>query len=420
MGKKKNKKVTDGAGGAAGCVTARDTSFLEQQQRLLDECRPNPAASTGGSSGSDARSSCVKRNPAAAQDAVGTRSRLVDDGETSVDAVIRQQQRLLDQASQGGPAVYNASAVQASAASNADVFQVRRVRFGARSNVPVLMQGRNGPCALLAVANGLLLRGTLNLNDDEKALSSEELIHRLATLCETLNAKSMRDDAAFRQGVSQVVERLPKLLDGLLLNCRFSSCVDFEYTLDLGLFDLFGLRLFHAWVCPEVANIACSWNALAEALAVSYEIRMALESDSERSTTPAEDEKLAQGYWLDEWLEETRTQTTPRGIQELATLVNDREVGVFFRNNHFSTIYKHGNDVLCALLTDESFEDVESAVWETIDMDCGVILDASFAPLEVQQRIKMKTQIRPRSILGVATVAVKPRIARAATDGARA
>eukprot|EP00927_Polykrikos_kofoidii_P067611 TRINITY_DN63051_c0_g1_i1.p1 TRINITY_DN63051_c0_g1~~TRINITY_DN63051_c0_g1_i1.p1 ORF type:complete len:484 (-),score=67.41 TRINITY_DN63051_c0_g1_i1:432-1883(-) len=262
-----------------------------------------------------------------------------------------------------------------------EIFAIRRIRFR-HAQVPVLLQSHNGPCALLAVANALLLRGTLQLEDDEVELGSEDLLFRLQELCETLNAKAIREDANFRENVSQVVSRLPQLLDGLLLNCRFGACSDFEFTPELGLFDLFNLRLFHAWVEPDVVAKAdaSSYNVLAERLAVCAELRTHLETAG-REPTLAENETLARGLWLEQWLDETRTQATPRGLQNFLAAVDECEVCVFFRNNHFNTVYKQSQRVLCALLTDVSFEHVPSAVWESIELDgtSGHLMNADFA-----------------------------------------
>lgn len=291
-------------------------------------------------------------------------------------ATIERQRELLEAATAAAAGAEAATA----AAGGAEAFTVRRVDFLGRQ-VPVLLQSRNGPCALLAVANGLLLRGTLKLKDGEDAVSSEWLLSQLAHLCETLNARAAEENANVREAVSQVVDRLPHLLDGLVLNCRFGSCSDFEYTADLGLFDMFGLQLYHAWVAPEVAEVASSWNALSEYLAACAELRAMLDREG-RPREPGEDEILARGLWLEEWLEEAGAQATPRGLRELLEAVGEREVCVLFRNNHFCTIYKPQPGELCALLTDEVFSSIAAAVWESVEDDCGPgrILGADFRP----------------------------------------
>lgn len=56
------------------------------------------------------------------------------------------------------------------------------------------------------------------------------------------------------------------------------------------------------------------------------------------------------------WLEATQSQLTVHGICELQASLADGELGVFFRNNHFSTITKR-NGELYILATDLGFAD---------------------------------------------------------------
>lgn len=262
-----------------------------------------------------------------------------------------------------------------------EVFTVRRISFNGRK-VPTLLQNRDGPCALLAVANGLLLRGTLELDRDQVLVSADALISLLVKLCEDLNKSSMKRDANAHTGVSEVVGRLPILLGGLLLNCGFSSCTDFEFTVDLGLFDFLGLRLYHTWVAPEIHEVTPTYNALSEHLAVCSELR----SDLDRHggvPTPVQDERLAQGFWLEQWLQDHRSQSTRQGLVDLQAAVKNQEICVLFRNNHFNTVYKANDEVICALLTDSWFEEELTAVWESVELDgcSGHILGSDFRPM---------------------------------------
>ena len=43
----------------------------------------------------------------------------------------------------------------------------------------------------------------------------------------------------------------------------------------------------------------------------------------------------------EEFLNRTSHQLTYHGLSELASTVKDNQLTVFFRNNHFSTLYKH-------------------------------------------------------------------------------
>lgn len=206
------------------------------------------------------------------------------------------------------------------------------------------------------------------MGDDEDFIAGDELIRRLANLCQELNAKAMQIDENAVATVMRVVERLPKLMDGLLVNCRFSGCKDFEYFGDMDLFDVFGLKLYHAWVEPEIAKIVSSWNVLEERLVVCAELRMALEREG-RKPTETEDATLTQGLLLAEWSEDTCMQATARGLEELSNALHEDDVAVLFRNNHFSAICKPSQAPTCALITDIAFEDLPSAVWESVELN---------------------------------------------------
>merc|ERR1740129_906380 len=391
MGKSKKKKGPSGGrsepshvGGAAGSgasvAESHEEAFVVEQRRLLEECQRSRAAAEGR----------------AAEDVIERQRRLLEEASSAVTAAAPGGGGGGGSGggSGGGGAAAPSSAASAAATAAAvpgagaaadvgDVFSVRRVKFFGRK-VPVLLQNRNGPCALLAATNCLLLRGIMTLRDDERSVAGEDHVSRLAALSRRLNAKGIDEDANVSGAVEKMIERLPGLLEGLLLNCRFGGCKDFECTEDLALFDKFGLPLYHAWVDSDVAKVAASWNALTERLVVCAEIRDNLERER-RQPTPDEDARLAEGVWLEDWLEETRAQSTPRGLRELTASVGEREVCVLFRNNHFCTLFKPRSEALCALLTDVSFESMASAVWEQIGLDgCGAstILDADFRAVE--------------------------------------
>ena len=40
------------------------------------------------------------------------------------------------------------------------------------------------------------------------------------------------------------------------------------------------------------------------------------------------------------FLDESASQLTYHGLAELSSTINEEQMAVFFRNNHFSTIYK--------------------------------------------------------------------------------
>lgn len=99
---------------------------------------------------------------------------------------------------------------------------------------------------------------------------------------------------------------------------------------------------------------------------------------------------------IENFLERSASQLTYHGLSELITSMEDDEIGVLFRNNHFSTIYKvflfqcagcynyanfktitmlqHQKELL-QLVTDQGFLGEPSVVWETL---CSIDGDGQF------------------------------------------
>jgi len=266
-----------------------------------------------------------------------------------------------------------------------EAFQVRRIEF-LGEQVPVLLQNRNGPCALLAIANGLLLRGSWNIGERETSITSVDLVSRLSYLCEEMNFQAMQENFTLAQSVREVVSTMPKLLDGLLVNCDFGSCTSFQdcssTLVGTGLFKLFKLQLYHVWVDPEVHKVVPTWNDLQDLLAKAAEVQSLRSQD----LSPEDEELLTKAALLQEWWEANRAQSTDRGLKELQKQVQTGEVCVLFRNNHFCTVYRPGRNSpcphCCTLLTDECFQESASPVWETLTVEESQFLDAFFCPME--------------------------------------
>jgi hypothetical protein len=131
----------------------------------------------------------------------------------------------------------------------------------------------------------------------------------------------------------------------------FFSVDKFEYTRECIIFDLLNIQLFHGWLIdPQdtelqtiVAADAPSYNQLAE--------KMIRQRQSEREELVREsnsNETLRflsylyhSGLLIEQFLDENRSQLTHYGILQLNQTMRDNQLAVFFRNNHFSTIWKN-------------------------------------------------------------------------------
>lgn len=118
----------------------------------------------------------------------------------------------------------------------------------------MVLQVVNGPCPIIALCSVLFLRGELVLKADVHEVSFEQLCALLRDhLQRSVQAVALRPGASEEavanalQNLEEVSALLPRLEQGLDINVRFSSPAAFEFTPELSLFDLAGVRLLHGW-----------------------------------------------------------------------------------------------------------------------------------------------------------------------------
>eukprot|EP01006_Ploeotia_vitrea_P014819 TRINITY_DN4060_c0_g1_i1.p1 TRINITY_DN4060_c0_g1~~TRINITY_DN4060_c0_g1_i1.p1 ORF type:complete len:573 (+),score=95.64 TRINITY_DN4060_c0_g1_i1:71-1789(+) len=100
----------------------------------------------------------------------------------------------------------------------------------------------------------------------------------------------------------------------------------------------------------------------------------------------SEAELAQQGTYIRLFLETTSTQVTPYGLQQLRKVVPPCKPAMFFRNNHFSTIYKHTNGNLYGLVTDIGYSMEPFVVWETLEAATSEFFSHDFIPTEYARR----------------------------------
>jgi hypothetical protein len=74
---------------------------------------------------------------------------------------------------------------------------------------------------------------------------------------------------------------------------------------------------------------------------------------------------LREGQLIEKFISKTASQLTFAGLCELHQHLRDNQLCVFFRNNHFSTLFKYKGD-LYNLITDAGYSH-EPIVWEKLD-----------------------------------------------------
>ena len=153
---------------------------------------------------------------------------------------------------------------------------------------------------------------------------------------------------------------------------KFNAVDAFEFTPELVIFDLLSIQLFHGWlVDPQLNEVH---NAVGH-LTYNTLVEKAISGNEPEAS-------IAQHF-----LEETASQLTIHGLCELNTSVKEGTLCVFFRNNHFSTLFKRKNE-LFLLATDQGFIKESNVVWETlssIDGD-GHFVDEHFVTIRANNQ----------------------------------
>lgn len=167
----------------------------------------------------------------------------------------------------------------------------------------------------------------------------------------------------YDHNVSEAIAVLPKFQTGVDVNPRFTNIRKFEYTSDMILFDLIGLNVVHGWLIDpirekEVFQIVqhMTYNQLVEKVIQAQNRR---HSSSDEGLT-----QYQQGMLIENFLSDNASQLTEYGLDELKKGINDGDVCILFRNNHFSTLYRHKDKLYC-LVTDQGFRH-EAIYWEEL------------------------------------------------------
>ena len=248
-------------------------------------------------------------------------------------------------------------------------YLIKRVREGQS----VAMQSHNGPCPLLALCNCLFLSQRADPPAGIQWANTQQLASIVA---EVLLARGQQSpsDANLQQTLSDAIALLPSLEKGLDVNVGFSGPSQFEFTPQIALFDLCGVRLFHCWAIDPQDPRTPTIQKLKYNDAV----------------VRAKDDTVIQT-----WLEETGgVQCTSYGLICVAEQLRESELAVLFRSSHFSVIHKHQGRVF-NLVTDVGYSDSE-VVWESVDGIDGdsSFFTAKFAPFVSEEEKKQKKALK--------------------------
>ncbi|MEE6502944.1 hypothetical protein FKM82_004688 [Ascaphus truei] len=255
------------------------------------------------------------------------------------------------------------------------VYHIKWIRWKEQST-PIVTQNENGPCPLLAIMNVLLLAWKVKLPPMIEMITAEQLMEYLGDYILDAKPKEISEVQRlnYEQNMSDAMAILHKLQTGLDVNVKFTGVGVFEYTPECIVFDLLDIPLYHGWlVDPQIAEVVtalgnCSYNQLVEKIISCKQ--------SENS------ELVSEGFVAEQFLNGTATQLTYHGLCELTSTVQEGELCVFFRNNHFTTMTKYKGQ-LYLLVTDQGFLTEENIIWESLHNVDG---DGNFCDSEFHLR----------------------------------
>ncbi|EZF34286.1 hypothetical protein H109_03268 [Trichophyton interdigitale MR816] len=246
---------------------------------------------------------------------------------------------------------------------------------------PILVQNENGPCPLLALVNGLVLRSQINAQTPLiRALHSRERIS-LGLLIQALFDEliSSPDGNNELPDIEALSVFLTMLHTGMNVNPRLTPILHpptpgtFLKTRDIELYSTFNLPLVHGWTAAPSSPTHEAMLRVAEYhddIQLLHFKREDLESRAINTGSLAPDEQQ-----LFEDIDTIQrfvtvdhpTQLSPFGLQHLERSIPAGSICVLFRNDHFATLFKHPHsNQLFTLVTDAGYASHAEIVWESL------------------------------------------------------
>lgn len=276
-----------------------------------------------------------------------------------------------------------------------ELYPIKRIRWydaitRQMRESPILTQNINGPCPLLALVNALVLSTPAGLETEfvEYLRTKEQL--SLGRLVDVVIDELMSGRRGTELGdvpelyrfliglqtgmnVNPMFVHDPEASDGSTTQSTLSSSKPggFENTRDMRLYRTFNVPLLHGWL-PEPGSEA--YNAFGR-VAKTYESAQLVQFQEEELDAKlqteglnAEEQRLFTDiHAIKEFLSQWPTQLTDYGLRNMQEAIQPGQVGILFRNDHFSTLYKnpHTNELM-TLVTDQGYSTHDEIVWESL------------------------------------------------------
>jgi ubiquitin carboxyl-terminal hydrolase MINDY-1/2 len=265
----------------------------------------------------------------------------------------------------------------------AETYAIRHINWtdytGQLRESPVLVQSRNGPCPLLALVNGLIMRSDRKAQPPiVRALQTRENIS-LGLLIQALFDELVTYSNEELPDIEALSRFLTMLHTGMNVNPRLTlgspaALGSFFETKDIQLYDSFKVPLVHGWIATPASGVHDSMVRVAQYYEDIQLLRFRKEEIEDRvfrngaTLTPDEERLMNDIQTIDQFVNiENTTQLTEFGLDHLGKTLPPGSVSILFRNDHFSTLYKHPQSgQLFTLITDAGYADHAEVVWESL------------------------------------------------------
>ncbi|KAI0429792.1 hypothetical protein F5Y09DRAFT_309398 [Xylaria sp. FL1042] len=263
---------------------------------------------------------------------------------------------------------------------------------------PIIVQNANGPCPLVALVNALTLTTPADQTHANlvEALGSREqvsLSFLLEVVVDELMSSRHTESDTPLPDMSELYGFLQGLHTGMNVNPRFIPSPEavaahgrtspshggggipgtFENTRDMELYATFRIPLIHGWLPPRddlayeaLKRRASSYDDAQNLLFHEEELEEKF-SNSQTGLTEEEQQLYQDIITIKSFLSTTATQLTQSGLNVITQSIKPGEVSILFRNDHFSTLYRHPQTLqLFTLVTDAGYFTHDEVVWESL------------------------------------------------------
>ncbi|CAN8104171.1 unnamed protein product [Discula destructiva] len=319
----------------------------------------------------------------------------------------------------------NAPAPRTPVSAKAETYQVKNIKWldadetGVLRTSPILVQNANGPCPLMALVNALTLTTPV---DAEEAVLVNTLRTREqigldlllnAVFDELMSERRLTEDVSLPD-VTELYDFLKGLHTGMNVNPRFIPTEEmemafkrtswthlhpheredlipgtFEDTKEMAFYRIFQIPLIHGWLPQKGTTVydalkrqAGSYEDAQNILFKEEELEGTLSNPGGEGLTEVEQALYHDILNVKSFLDTSATQLTAWGLEVITKAMRPGSVAILFRNDHFSTLYRHPQTrEIFALVTDAGYAGHGEIVWESlcdVNGECSEFFSGDF------------------------------------------